>query len=121
MENRPGNALTAPFGNEQGSTVAGGGPSSGGHDFLTNPKSNAPSSGGRDFTRESRPQPGGGAQGYNPESVPAGGPLPFANTDPSGMVGPDGVALSPAQPSHKPFRLGGEAAPMAGEMPADEY
>lgn len=98
MENKPGNGSTSPFGNEKGATMAG--PSSGGHNFLEDPESNAPSTGGRDFTKESRDQPSmdhsadGGS--YDPASVPQGGPLPFGTGDAWAKAEdePDGLAES---------------------------
>lgn len=113
MENQPGNGSTSPFGNEQGATSAGGGASSGAHDFTEDPKSHSPASGGRDFTKENRPQPAGGTSGYNPQSVPAGGTTPFSGE-------PKPLETGPA----KPFKLGGEPAPeapapMAGEAPSE--
>lgn len=127
MENKPGTGYTPPFGNENGATVAGGGPTSGAHDFLTDPASNAPKTGGRDFTRESRPQRGG-PPGYNAESVPSGGPLPFPAADPKGEYGPDGAQLEHPTSPRKPFRVSEPAAgtnvqppTMAGDVPDEGY
>lgn len=125
MENQPGNGYLAPFGNEKGATQ--GGPSSGAHDFTTDPKSHSPATGGRDFSKESRSQPASGDQGRNPDTVPAGGDRPFSDTDPKGNVGADGVTVETPTSPRKPFRLGGgeapaaRSAPMSGEMPDEGY
>lgn len=63
------------------------GPSSGAHNFLEDPESNAPKTGGRNFAEEKYPQKdidhsaGGGS--YDPASVPSGGNLPYPAADPS--------------------------------------
>jgi hypothetical protein len=107
-ENKPGNGYTAPFGDENGATIAGGGPAEGAHDFLTDNESNSPASGARDFTKESRPQPAGGGSGCNPVSIPPGGKLPW-----SGAPAP--LQTGPA----KPFKLNGDggSAPPAPASP----
>lgn len=81
----PGDGSSSPFGNHNGATMAG--PSSGAHNFIEDPASNAPATGGRDFAAEQYKQPtidhsaGGGS--YDPGSVPQGGELPFPVADPS--------------------------------------
>ena len=105
MENKPGNGSTSPFGDEDGATVAGGGASSGAHDFTTDPKSNAPTTGGRDFTKESRPQQSGQAQDLNPDDQAPGGRLPFAQTDAVAAARKD--ASTDVVPGHKCFNVGG--------------
>jgi len=85
----PGDAMTSPFGDGDGATTMKG-PSTGG---------------GRDFTAESRPQPVGACP-PNPQSIPAGGKLPFSS--PPKTLGQ----------AAKPFKLAGEAP--AGDMPTDE-
>lgn len=96
-ETKPGNGSTDPFGDGKGNEAAG---PSGSNDFLKNPSGGGSKTGGRDFTKESRDQKTG-APGYNPNSVPAGGPLPFSSTDPTrpdATTHPDGAA-------HKPFKI----------------
>lgn len=117
----PGNGNDSPFGDGDGATQAAG-PSSGAHDFITDPKSNAPATGGRDFTKESRPQGGDRmAPDINTDSIPAGGRLPFPSADPHGPSGKDVGTLVGAE-KHKPFSLGGgapAAAAPAGDIPDD--
>lgn len=68
-----------PFGDKG---TSGG--SSGGHDFVTDPKSGAPATGGRDFTKESRPQKSG-SDPVNPEDAIGGGKPAFPDfPDPAG-------------------------------------
>ena len=104
MENKPGSGYTSPFGNEKGATTSDG-PSDGAHDFLVDPASGAPKTGGRDFTQENREQEEGNS-GYNPETVPDGGPLPFTKND-STAESRDGTGTIVEAEKHKPFKLGG--------------
>lgn len=92
-ENKPGNGNTSPFGNEKGATMAEG-PSSGAHNFLENPESNAPNKGGRNFLEESRAQDIGPEDTIDQASVPDGGTLPWPKADPTATADgcPDGVA-----------------------------
>lgn len=50
-----GDGKTSPFGNGKGATMAG--PSSGGHDFVKQPSSNAGGGGGHDFVKSPGPNP----------------------------------------------------------------
>jgi hypothetical protein len=110
MENKPGNGYTSPFGNGNGATTTQG-PASGTHDFNTDPGSHSPKTGGRDFTKESMPQKPSGSPGSasqpNPESIPAGGVLPFPDADVKGDMGAEGTYAQPAVGPKMPFKLGG--------------
>lgn len=79
--------------------------SSGGHDFIEDPKSAAPATGGRDFTKESREQKDGD-NGANADSIPEGGKDPFAQTDKVAKERYD-VGTEVDAEVHKPFKLGG--------------
>jgi len=104
--NTPGNGSTSPFGNGAGATQTAG-PARGGNDFTTNPNGNGTPP-GRFAEPVNRPQKGR-ADGWNPDTVPKGGRLPFV--DPSSR---QGASLQVAGSAKKPYRLGGEQAPSAG-------
>ena len=88
-ENTPGDGYTSPFGNGDGATTEQG-PSTGAHDFITDPTSNDTVP-GRDFTKDVFVQKRG--DGCNPDTVPSGGRYPYEG---------------PAQvPANKPFKLTG--------------
>lgn len=125
----PGNGSTSPFGNGAGATQTAGS-SKGSNDFTTNPTGNGTPPGSL-AEPANRPQKGR-ADGWNPDSVPKGGRLPFV--DPSSRAG---ASLQPVGSGKKPYRLnGGEggasssggAAPMvlsqgpaeAGSVPGEE-
>lgn len=96
-----GDGLTSPFGNGAGAPEATG-PATKANDFTTNPNGNGRLAGGRDFVAEgNRPQKGR-ADGFNPDSVPAGGRLPFA--DPKSRAE---ATLQTVGGGRKPFRLNG--------------
>lgn len=97
----PGDGSVSPFGDHKGATEGGG--ATGAHDFLTDPKGSGAASGGRDFTKESRAQTAG-APGYNAESVPEGGTLPFPAADAKGPSAAD-VGTAVAVEKHKPFKV----------------
>lgn len=92
-DSKPGNGYSSPFGNGNGATMTG--PSSGAHDFITDPASGAPKTGGRDFAAEPPPEQQSGNSGYNPDSVPQGGTLPFSGEP------------QPNETANKPFKLNG--------------
>jgi len=100
-DGKPGNASTSPFGNGKGATMAEGS-SSGAHNFLTDPSSNASTSGGRDFTAESREQKSGPAPDIDKASVPAGGPFPFGTGDK--WAGAEETADGGIAPGTSPFK-----------------
>jgi hypothetical protein len=93
-----------PFASADGKPVNPSGGASGGHDFVTDPKSHSPATGGRDFTKESRAQPAVAEsqdQTIAPESIPAGGRILKADPMPvSKMV--SGTAEGPGQ--RTPFK-----------------
>lgn len=101
MENKPGSGAVSPFGNEKGATKSSGS-YSGSHDFIKDPASGAPKTGGRDFTEENKNAEQKEGHGYNEESVPQGGALPFPAADP----GKREVSME-SEVSHKPFKLNG--------------
>ncbi len=102
-----GKGAVAPLGNGMGATQSAGA-YSGAHDFIKDPASGADASGGRDFTKESRPQPGDQApQDINPQSIPAGGKLPFPAADPKGERAKFLGTIVDAE-RKQPFRLKGE-------------
>ena len=80
-----GDGQTSPFGNGKGATMAEGA-ASGGNNFLTNLNGNGQTSGGRDFTKESRPQSEAKKEvAPNPQEIPAGGTLPYADPSPTSV------------------------------------
>lgn len=83
----PGTGAASPFGNGQGATEAAGA-STGSHDFLLNPKGSGPAGGGRDFTKENAAQKSGEPKDLNPQSVPAGGKLPYPSDKPEPVAVP---------------------------------
>ena len=102
-ENKPGNGQDSPFGDGDGDATANG-PTTGAHDFVTDPESHAPKTGGRDFTKESRPQTEGGALEINEDSIPDGGTLPFAGND-SLAREREIVGTIVGEERHKPFKI----------------
>ncbi len=116
MENKPGNGYESPFGNGKGATSAG--PSTGAANFVKDPKGPPAANTGRglDVADQQRPQPMGGT-GYNPDSLPEGGALPFPQTD----VPADASTSTAAQPKRS-FTLrgdgGGASPPPGGTSPS---
>jgi len=107
-DNKPGDGANPPFGNGKGATSSAGA-SSGAHNFLEDPASNAPKTGGRDFTKESRPQEVGKPEDrYNSDTVPEGGDLPFDQTDDT-AEGEHAMQVGQIvdKPKNKPFKLSG--------------
>lgn len=99
MENKSGNGYTSPFGDEKGATLSGGA-STGAHDFIEQPESDAPKTGGRDFTKESRSQQMTADSGYNKDSVPSGGDSVLPDVTEADCGGTMGV-------TSKPYSVGG--------------
>lgn len=105
--NTPGNGSTSPFGDGNGATQAAGA-AKGNVDFTTNPNGDGSPPARQDQMFQNRAQKGR-ADGWNPDTVPAGGRLPF--NDPKGRAG---ATLQTVGSGKKPYKLGGEGTGGAG-------
>lgn len=106
-DGKPGNGSSSPFGNGMGATSSGGA-SSGGHDFIKEPKSNV--GGAHDFIKD----PSGTKTGPTPNDFvksPGGGAMPAQKTGPAPDMCPTSVppgGTTPFKGEPKPNESGGK-------------
>lgn len=92
MENKPGDGKHTPFGNENGDVAKKG--DGKGHDFIEDNTSHSPAPAITDFS-EPNDMPAADGAGYNKESVPQGGTMPFSGEP------------KPLESAGLPFKLNG--------------